>query len=235
MNKKLYVLALPVLAVLFLFGGFNYHGNQACASTQNHCNPVPSPVCDNGKHVGNPHCVTPTPTQGVTPTPTDEVTPTPTDEPDCEGGEVYSVKQDCPPEVTPTPTEEVTPTPTETPKNDTGGTPPTFAGSSTEAPQCGKVAPTKVGANFHIYRNGEDAVAKWFPTEGNHVNIYYRNLNDSSDVHALRDVDNDGYEDNLHLLGSKDWEFGLQQSNDCAGGPVVWVKDGSTKGWTLFR
>lgn len=149
---------------------------------------------------------TPTPTEEVTPTPIEEVTPTP--------------------EVTP----EVTPTP-----GQGGGNPPTFAGSSTEAPQCPDKAPTKTGANFHIYRKGEDVIAKWFPTEGNKAHIYYVNLNDAADSHALRDVENDGYEDNLHLLGSKDWRFGLQQANGCAGGPIVWVDDADTNGWTLFR
>lgn len=150
--------------------------------------------------------VEPTPTIEVTPTPQVEVTPTP--------------------EVTP----EVTPTP-----GQGGGNPPTFAGSSTNAPQCGDQAPTKTGANFHIYRNGEDVVAKWFPTEGSKAHIYYVNLNDSADSHALRNVENDGYEDNLHLLGSKDWRFGLQQVNGCAGGPIVWVDDADTNGWVLFR
>lgn len=147
----------------------------------------------------------------------------------------------CQPTVTPTvtPTIEVTPTATPsatpTPETGNGGTPPTFAGSSTEAPKCDGKAPTKIGDNFHIYRKGEDVIAKWWPTEGNHVNIYYVNINDESDRHALRDVANDGYEDNLHNLGSKDWRFGLQQADNCAGGPIVWVDDGSTTEWVLFR
>lgn len=56
---------------------------------------VPDAVCDNGEHVGNPNCPTPTPTEPITITPTEEVTPTPSEE------------------VTPTPTDEVTPTPTQ--------------------------------------------------------------------------------------------------------------------------
>ncbi len=168
---------------------------------------------------------TPTPTETPTPTPTEEVTPTPTPsptpEPECES--------ECEPEVTPTPS------PTPEPCRENCGTPPTFQGSTTNAPQCPDVAPTKIGANFHIYRKGGDAIAKWFATEGSKVHIYYVNINDLSDVHALRDVTNDGYEDNLHLLGNKDWRFGLQQVNGCAAGPIVWVDDGATDGWVLFR
>ena len=78
-------------------------------------------------------------------------------------------------------------------------------------------------------------IAKWFPPKGDKASIYYTNLNDASDVHVLRDVDNDGYEDNLHLLGSKNWRFGLQQSSGCAGGLVIWVDDGLTTEWALFR
>jgi hypothetical protein len=179
-------------------------------------------------HLGTPHsgqtydsvgaCSQPSVTPSITPT--IEVTPTP------------SIEPSVTPEVTPT--EEPRVTPTDEPKGN-GGTPPTFAGSSTEAQQCGDTDPTKTGANFHIYRNGQDAIAKWLPTEGNRVHIYYVNIHDASDIHALRDVKNDGYEDNLHLLGSKDWRFGLQQAQGCAAGPIVWVDDGATDQWILFR
>lgn len=150
-----------------------------------------------------------------------EVKPTPTVEPT--------------PEVTPTIEPTVEPTREPEKKEEGGGMPPVFAGSTTEAKPCLDQAPVKTGANFHIYRNGEDVIAKWFPTEGSKAHIYYVNLNDLADSHALRNVDNDGYEDNLHLLGSKDWRFGLQQVNGCAGGPIVWVDDADTNGWTLFR
>lgn len=100
---------------------------------------VPSPVCDNGQHEGNPHCVsptaTPTPTKKptATPTPTEKqcwgwidekwvnvcVTPTPT--PKCGWNEDHPCTTPSP-TVTPTPTQGcgddedcTTPTPTATP------------------------------------------------------------------------------------------------------------------------
>lgn len=112
---------------------------------------------------------------------------------------------------------------------------PTFQGSTTEAPVCNDTVPTKTGANFHILRKGPDAIAKWVPTGGSKVKIYYSNIDDITDNHSLIDVENDGYEDNLHLLGSKNWRFGLQQVNGCAAGPIVWVDDADTSDWVLFR
>jgi len=63
---------------------------------------VPDAVCGEGLHIGNPHCITPTPTQEVTPT----VTPAPTIEQGCE--------EDCY-EITPTPTPTIEVIPTATP------------------------------------------------------------------------------------------------------------------------
>lgn len=66
---------------------------------------LPPQVCGEGLHVGNPHCITPTPTEEPT------VTPTPTEQP-CE---------DCV-EITPTPTREVVVS--NPPQVDSGYTPP---------------------------------------------------------------------------------------------------------------
>lgn len=128
----------------------------------------------------------------------------------------------------PTPTQAVTTDPGE------GSVDHNSAGA---APQCGEVPPVKTGANFHIYRNGDDAIAKWIPTEGNKVHIYYKQASAKEWQYSLLDQPNNGYNDNLHSLGSMDITFALQQANDCAGGPLTEaVIDGPGDGqWTLFR
>ena len=144
----------------------------------------------------------------------------------------------------PNPTEEPTVTPTATPsatpepdqlKTEQPGPAASLPGSTTEAPRCEETAPTKTGANFHVYRKGGDVIAKWFPTEGNKANIYYKQVNSPEWQYALTDVDNDGYVE-IHELGSLDITFALQQANNCAGGPLTNpVVDGNTNGWVLFR
>jgi len=99
--------------------------------------------------------------------------------------------------------------------------------------ECANVAPTEVGANFHVYRNGGTAVLKWWATEGDNVNIYYKNPSASGWEHALRNIQNEGYAV-INDLGGNDWTFGLQQSNGCAGGKIIEVVDGDTNNWVLF-
>ena len=136
------------------------------------------------------------------------------------------------PEPTPTPEPEPTVTPTEAPKSEPEDN--TCHTCSATAPTCGETSPVKVAANPHVYRKGGVAIVKWFPTEGNNVNIYYHENQNPENAHAVRDSDNDGYEE-IGELGNLDWTFGIQQSNGCAGGEVVWVIDGATDGWILFR
>lgn len=135
-------------------------------------------------------------------------------------------KDTCEPEPTPTPSPEPTPTP----EPEVHRSEPGPAG----APQCGETPPVKPAANVHVYRKGATAIVKWYPTEGNQANIYYYNGDDPNDAHAVRDTANDGYEE-INELGGKDWTFGVQQANGCAGGEIVWVVDGNTRGWVLFR
>jgi hypothetical protein len=152
-----------------------------------------------------------------TPTPTIELTPT------------------VAPTAAPTPTAGQSATPTLAPEEHHDSTPPTFAASSTNAPTCGDVAPTKTGANFHIYRNGDQAIAKWFPTEGNKAHIYYKQVGAQDWQYSKRDIDNTGYTE-INGLGVLDITFALQQANGCAGGPLtIPVIDGATSMWTLFR
>lgn len=128
------------------------------------------------------------------------------------------------PSVTPEPTKEpeVTPTPTDMPN-----------GNKVEDKGNGQAVcenPVNTVANFHVYRNGDLAILKWFKTAGDKVNIYWQNLNDSNDKHALAKVDNSGYKE-IGGLGRKDWRFGISQ--EC--GNIVWVDDGDTSNWVLFR
>ncbi len=97
-QTKLIIMGLITGIVLLLVLAVVAHGSQGQCNANNPTNcPIPSPICDNGEHVGNPHCITPTPEVTLTPTPTD----------------TQKCGEDCiTPEVTPTatPTAEVTPT-----------------------------------------------------------------------------------------------------------------------------
>lgn len=109
---------------------------------------------------------------------------------------------------------------------------------SAPAPQCGSQNTTNQPLNFHVYRNGGDAILKWWATEGNKVNVYWKNPSNSNWEHAAQ-FENTGYVE-IHNLGSYDWTFGIQQVNDCGGGLVtvgriMEVVDGNVHGWVLFR
>lgn len=107
--------------------------------------------------------------------------------------------------------------------------------STTEAPVCANVAPVLDPINPFVLRKGGDAIVQYVPTEGDKVHIYYYEVGNPTNAHALRDEPNDGYVDDLHLLGDKDWAFGIQQANGCAGGKIIWIEDGATDGWVMFR
>lgn len=155
--------------------------------------------------------VTPTATPTVTPTATPTVEPTPTGVGETE----------------PTPTVEPTQAETrhEEPQVSSGGQPES----------CREVSPIKPPANPLVWRKGPDAIVQWFPTDGLTANVYYYNIKDKSDAHAVRDTENDGYV-KIGKLGNKSWTFGIQQvTNKCAGGIIVWIKDSDNKKWRLFR
>jgi hypothetical protein len=134
-------------------------------------------------------------------------------------------------EVTP----EVTPTPAEEPRQG-GGSDVYFPGSTTEAPVCDETTPLKQAINFHVYRNGDSAILKWWPDEAENVNIYYKQNDSPVWQYAVGDLPNNGYYE-VHGLGGMDITFALQQANGCAGGQVqeAIVIDGLTAGWVLFR
>ena len=164
---------------------------------------------------------TATPTATLTPTSTPVIEPTPTLEPET------------------TPTASPSAIPTETPKQeehrDQSDGMSDGKGGMPSAPQCLDNAPTLVGANFHVWRKGSDAILQWFPTAGNKVHIYYKQVSSPDWQYSLADQPNNGYAV-IHELGGLDITFGLQQSQGCTGGPVIIsVIDSATNGWKLFR
>ena len=127
------------------------------------------------------------------------------------------------------------PTEVSTPCTQNCGTPPTFAGSSTEAPQCGEKAPA-AAVNPHVYRKGDVAIVRWWNTEGNQAHIYYKQVNAADWQYSITTA-NTGYAE-IHGLGTMDISFAVQQVNGCSGGVSVIspvIVDGATDGWVLFR
>src|SRR3990167_6278567 len=94
----------------------------------------------------------------------------------------------------PTASPSATPTPevTEAPRGET------------YAPQCTDTSP-RPPVNFHIYRNGLDIVAKWWPGEGGNKFIVYYGHNGKGEEHAFV-TDNDG-EVELRLADNGDYSF----------------------------
>lgn len=147
----------------------------------------------------------------------------------------------------PTPTEEVTSTVTletvvtNTPTPDPEPAPVVAVSSASatdnSAPQCTSTTPIGGVDNFHIWRKNGDAIAQWFPKPNvaPQVHIWYYQKENMANIHALRDRENDGYEDDLHFLGNVNWVFCIQLANGCAAGELKCVVDGATNGWTLFR
>lgn len=226
--------ALIVWVIAFAFRGFGraIAKEEVCICHNVEHNPVT--VCSDDDSYKEGHekhlekgkdsygrCVEPT----STPTPTNTPTPTPTAGDVCE--------EDCQPQPTETP--GITPEPK---KTGNPGNPPTFAGSSTNAPQCSKENVSRLPANLHVYRNGDQAVVKWIPTEGNKVHVFYKQ-NSSPDWQYSLVTDNTGYVV-IHGLGTMDITFAIQQVNDCGGGitasaMTVPVVDGDSDTWVLFR
>jgi len=164
------------------------------------------------------------------PTPTPTVTPTPTDTPKdyCDTLEgTQAEDEDCP--------EEQEPTPTPEPRLPDQPLTPAGAGP---APACGNRSIALVPQNFHVLRNGSEAILKWVPTGGDLVNVYYKELGQSSWTHGLGDQTNDGYLVIDHLNPNLGYEFAVQQHEGCGGGelsPKAVVKDPPTAQWTLFQ
>ena len=134
--------------------------------------------------------------------------------------------EECP---VPTETPIPTPVPTEEPKHDDSA-------EGSNAPETCTASVPENAQNVHVYRKGGSAEVKWdsgLVADG--VNIYYYENQDTSNAHSVINTDNDSSEV-INGLGGKDWTFGVQALNGgCAGSDVIWVIDGNTPDWVLFR
>jgi len=85
--------------------------------------------------------------------------------------------------------------------------------------------------NVLVKRAGDSATVQWIPTQGNKAHIYYHEVQNPSNAHAVIETDNDGIE-TINFLGKKDWTFSVQQLDGCAASGLVSVVDGA--GYKLF-
>lgn len=136
---------------------------------------------------------TPTPTSKPDPTPTKEPEPTPTSEPE--------------------PTPEITPIPHEDALTVPSG--PFYA------PTCPDGSTILLPANPHVFRAGEAATVKWWPTEADQVNLYYKEVGQANWTHAVGDLPNDGSYTIHGLNPTLGYVFGIQQKHGCGGGETV--------------
>lgn len=127
---------------------------------------------------------------------------------------VQAEDEDCP---------EVTPTPSEEPGQP--GNPPTFAGSSTNAPVCPDGNTVNLPANPHVLRAGESATVNFFLTEGDSANIYWRVVGKSEWEHSFSNAkpNSDNFVSfTIHGLDPNlGYDFGVQQKKGCGGGQLV--------------
>lgn len=209
-------------------------------------------------HLGTPHsgqtydtngtCTTPSPSPTASPTATPKPTPADCDH-DGDLKDKYEGKE-CP-EVTPTPTPDPcsnpnvdiaelqqdricaspTPFPSETPQ-------PSLPGTDAGPAFCGDVSTTLLPGNPLVWRNGDQAIVQWVPTDGSQANIYYKQVEQADWQYSVNGIPNNGYFV-INGLGTMDITFAIQQTNGgCSGGsidPANTIVDGPTTGWTLFR
>ena len=112
-------------------------------------------------------------------------------------------------------------TPTEEPRG--GGNPPTFAGSSTEAPSCADRKPGNV-ANINVITTGNvgELEVQWsLPENANQAHIEYGL--EMFAQHALLNTPNDGNEVIRDLVSGQHYWFRVLGVNGCAtGDPSQW-------------
>lgn len=132
---------------------------------------------------------------------------------------------------TPTPTIVVTatPTPTSTPTETPPSNPPSNPPST---PQCTDTIGDKICENYHVIRDGDLAVIKCQPTEGDNAHVYWKHVTSNQWEHALRDQKNTGYFE-IRGLGLDDWTFGYQQAQGCTAGPIAIIVDDNSP--RMFR
>lgn len=104
------------------------------------------------------------------------------------------------------------------------------------APVCSDGTILNLPANFHIMRKGDVAIARWVPTGGNLVDLYYRENENTDWTHSLGDQANDGELEVQLLDPNKGYTFGLRQHQGCGGGETVIsvVIDPPANTWTMF-
>ena len=137
------------------------------------------------------------------------------------------------PEPTPEPTPEVTPAPK---GEDPAPQPCNGCGGAPVAPTCtGDPDVSVAPINFFIIRRGAEAEARWVPTGGSEVNLYYKEVKSPTWQYAVRDEKNDGNIVVGALNPKLGYTFGLQQRYHFGDGMTVTavVKDGPSS--QIFR
>lgn len=89
------------------------------------------------------------------------------------------------------------------------------------APTCPDGSTIKVASNLHVIRSGDKAELRWTPTDGNQVNIYWKEVGQSDWKHAAGNQQNDGRFVVGSLKPSLGYTFGVQQVNSCSGGQLI--------------
>lgn len=133
------------------------------------------------------------------------------------------------PSVTPTAAPIPTPTPVITSAQETCtgdcGNPPSFAGSSTNAPVCSDGNTVQLPANPFVERKGSEATVNFFITEGDSANIYYRLVGQSDWQYSVLDLKPNS--DRFVSVKIQDldanagYDFAIQQKQGCGGGQLV--------------
>ena len=141
------------------------------------------------------------------------------------------------PTATPQPTTVPSPTPEEPNPTPQKPTPIFSQPAPGPAPICGNRNIPFVPFNFHVLRNGSEAVLKWVPTGGELVNIFFKEVEQKGWTHAVSNEPNDGYVVVDHLNPNLGYEFAVEQHEGCGSGslsPKAVVIDPPTTKWTLF-
>jgi len=126
------------------------------------------------------------------------------------------------PEPTATPTPTVIPTPAPTGVPETPAPQPcNGCGGGQSLPLCTDGTTILLPANFFVVRSTDSATLKWWPTQGDQVNIYYKELGQNSWTHAVGDQPNNGLFVVNALNPKLGYVFGLQQKTGCGGGQIV--------------
>lgn len=103
--------------------------------------------------------------------------------------------------------------------------PPTFAGSSTEAPVCPDGNTVNVPANPHVLRAGEKATVNFFITEGDSADVVYKEVNASDWQHAVSNVKPNADKFVSVEISGLDpqlgYTFGVRQRIGCGGGQTI--------------